>query len=118
MPGRKPFSELQAKMSPEAQARAAEKAAQLENDISLADLRLAMLLSQQELAQTLKISQGSVAKMEKRADMLVGTLRRFIQAMGGDLELVARFPDRTVRIESLGSLSQEAEAQDASQVHA
>jgi hypothetical protein len=53
------------------------------------------------------VTQGSVAKIEKRADMLVGTLRRFVQAMGGDLELVARFPDRTVTIETLASLSRD-----------
>lgn len=92
-------------MSPEAEARIHQKSAVLEDEMKLADLRKAMKLSQEEIAAVLNVNQGSVAKMEKRADMLVGTLRRFVQAMGGDLELVARFPDRSIRIETLGSLS-------------
>jgi DNA-binding transcriptional regulator YiaG len=107
MAGRKKFAELRARMTPEAQARAQEAADRLSAEMDLAELRRAMQLSQAEIAEVLNVSQGAVAKIERRADMLVGTLRRFIQAMGGDLELVARFPHRSVRIETLGSLSAE-----------
>ena len=69
----------------------------------LAEVRRAMKLSQEELAAILQINQASVAKMEKRTDMYIGTLRRFIQAMGGELEIVARFPDRQIRIDQFGS---------------
>jgi predicted transcriptional regulator len=58
-----------------------------------------MQLSQEELAAILQINQASVAKMEKRTDMYVGTVRRFIQAMGGELEIIARFPDREIKID-------------------
>ena len=94
-------------MSPDARARAEGGRARLGAEMDLAELRRAMRLSQEEIAAVLNISQGAVAKMEKRADMLVGTLRRFIEAMGGKLEIVARFPDRSVRIETFGSLSGE-----------
>jgi DNA-binding transcriptional regulator YiaG len=107
MAGRKRFADLRAKMTPKAQARAKEAANKLNAEMDLAELRRAMKLSQEEIAAVLHVSQGAVAKMEKRADMLVGTLRRFVQAMGGDLELVARFADRSVRIETFGSLSTE-----------
>ena len=54
--------------------------------------------SQAQLAKALDTTQPEVAKIEKRADMYVSTLRSYIQAMGGDLEIIARFPDGDVRI--------------------
>jgi predicted transcriptional regulator len=91
-------------MSPDAQAKAEAEALRLEVEMDLAEVRRALKLSQDELAQTLQIGQGSVAKIEKRADMYVSTLRRFIEAMGGELEITARFPDHNVRIKSFGDL--------------
>lgn len=90
-------------MSPEAQGRARTKSDTLETEMALAEVRRAMKLSQEELAAILQINQASVAKMEKRTDMYIGTLRRFIQAMGGELDIVARFPDRQIRIDQFGS---------------
>ncbi|TNE34276.1 MAG: XRE family transcriptional regulator [Alphaproteobacteria bacterium] len=105
MAGRHKFSDLRDSLSPEAQARAEKRTLELDDEMNLAELRKAMRLSQEELAEILHIGQGSVAKLEKRADMLVGTLRRFIQAMGGDLELIAQFPDKSIKIENFASLS-------------
>ena len=105
MAGRHKFSELRTRMTPDAQERVAAKSASLENEMKLAEIRKAMQLSQEEIAAILQVSQGSVAKIEKRADMLVGTLGRFIRAMGGELELIARFPDASVRIDNFASLS-------------
>lgn len=85
-------------MSPESRERARQKAVELRKDMDLAELRNAMRLSQEELARTLKIGQASVAKMEKRTDMYVSTLRRFIEAMGGELDIVARFPGHDISI--------------------
>ena len=99
MTGRTSFSTLRSRMSPDAQERARVKSAALEAEMGLAGVRRAMQLSQEELAAALNISQGSVAKMEKRTDMYIGTLRRFIQAMGGELEVIARFPDHQVKID-------------------
>ena len=69
------------------EARAAELA-------TLKDLRLAMRKTQVELAETLHVGQESISRLEKRSDMLLSTLRSYVEAMGGKLELVARFPDR------------------------
>lgn len=104
MTGRTPFSTLRARMSPEAQDRARAKSAALEQDMALAELRRAMKLSQEEIATALNINQASVARMEKRTDMYIGTLRRFVQAMGGELDIIARFPDRQIRIEQFGQV--------------
>ncbi|HLY54666.1 MAG TPA: transcriptional regulator, partial [Stellaceae bacterium] len=54
--------------------------------------------------EILHVEQPAVAKLEKRTDMYVSTLRRFIEAMGGELEIVARFPDHSVLIRSFGDL--------------
>ncbi|WP_237703834.1 XRE family transcriptional regulator [Rhodospirillum rubrum] len=93
-------------MTPEARAAAEAKAVGLEAEMDLAEVRRAMKLSQEEIGQTLQINQGSVAKIEKRADMYVSTLRRFIEAMGGELEIIARFPDHSVKIRSFSDLSE------------
>lgn len=106
MAGRHSFAELRARMSPEAQELIAADAIRLRKEIELAQLRRALHLSQAELAQTLQIGQGSVAKLEKRTDMYVSTLRRFIEAMGGELEIIARFPDHAVKIRTFGDLSE------------
>lgn len=69
---------------------------------TLKDLRQAMHKTQVDLAATLHIGQDSISRLEKRSDMLLSTLRGYIEAMGGKLELVARFPNRPpVSIEHL-----------------
>ena len=110
MAGRRSFAELRARMAPEARAEAEALAAQLDAEMNLAEVRRALRLSQEEIGQTLQINQGSVAKIEKRADMYVSTLRRFIEAMGGELEIVARFPDHAVKINNFSDLSEKTRA--------
>jgi DNA-binding transcriptional regulator YiaG len=105
MAGRNSFAKLRAAMSPEATAKAEMEAQRLRAEMDLAGLRQAMRLSQEELAQTLQIGQAGVAKIEKRADMYVSTLRRFIEAMGGELEITARFHGRAVRIKNFGEVA-------------
>jgi transcriptional regulator with XRE-family HTH domain len=98
MAGRHSFAELRARMSKESREKSMAMAEQLQEEMDLADIRKALKLSQEQMGQMLHIKQGSVAKIEKRMDLYVSTLRRFIEAMGGELEIVAKFPDRTVRI--------------------
>ena len=70
MAGRHPFATLRARMSPKARAEAEVQVSQLDEEMNLAEVRRALQLSQDEIAQTLQIGQGSVAKIEKRADMV------------------------------------------------
>jgi len=105
MTGRHKFSELEAGMPEERQARIDRLAAKLGHDMDLAQLRTARQLSQAALGEILHVEQPAIAKLEKRADMYVSTLRRFIEAMGGELEIVARFPDRAVRIRNFAGLA-------------
>jgi ribosome-binding protein aMBF1 (putative translation factor) len=95
----KKFPELRDKMSPESRARANALAEELRKEYPLNELRRARGLSQEYIAKTLKVSQANVSKIERRADMYIGTLRSHIRAMGGDLEIRARFPDGDVLIE-------------------
>jgi hypothetical protein len=106
MTQRKPFQTLRDRMTPKQRANAELKAAAMREDMTLAELRQARLLTQESLGETLHVGQTSIAKMEKRTDMYVSNLRRFIHAMGGELEIVARFPDGTVKISNFSELGQ------------
>jgi transcriptional regulator with XRE-family HTH domain len=72
-------------------ARAAELIAE---EMSLRDLRKARKLTQARVAKVLGITQDSVSRLEKRSDLLLSTLRKTVKAMGGDVRIVAEFPDR------------------------
>jgi transcriptional regulator with XRE-family HTH domain len=71
------------------------RAAQLmAEEMSLRDLRKARRLTQARVAKTLGITQDSVSRLEKRGDLLLSTLRKTVIAMGGDVRIIAEFPDR------------------------
>ena len=71
-------------------------------EVQLAELREAVRVSQAKLAEALGMKQPSVSKIENQDDMMVGTLRSYIQGLGGELDLVARFPFGEVRLAGLG----------------
>lgn len=100
----KKFSDLREKMSPEAQAHSASVYNQLLMEMPLAELRRARGLSQKALAKVLHVGQASISKMERRADMYISTLRTHVEAMGGELEITARFPDGNVKIANFTSI--------------
>ncbi len=106
----KKFSELRSRMSPESQARAEAEAQAMLAEMPLNELRQARGLSQKMLADVLHVQQPSIAKMEKRTDMYLSTLRSHIEAMGGQLEVVARFPDGAVKISNFSDLESNATA--------
>ncbi len=67
--------------------------------LTLPKIRESRGLSQTDIAQRLQINQGAVSRLERRDDMLVGTLRNLISAMGGQFKLIAEFPDRCIDIQ-------------------
>lgn len=101
MSGHRPFAELVKDFKPERRARVAAKAAQLREAMTLEGLRKVRALSQEEVAKTLAVGQSAVAKLEKRADMHVSNLRRYIEALGGTLEITARFPEASVVLKNV-----------------
>jgi DNA-binding transcriptional regulator YiaG len=102
MSGHRPFAELIKDFTPERRTRVAAKAAELRSVMTLEELRKARSLSQQEVAETLSVGQPAVAKLERRADMHVSNLRRYVEALGGTLEITARFPDASVVLDGVG----------------
>ena len=104
MTGRHPFKTLTEHFPPARRARVATRVAELKSEMALAELRQAHDLSQQELARELKVKQPAVAKLEKRTDMYVSNLRRYIEALGGSLEITATFPEGRVSITNFGDL--------------
>ena len=103
----KKFHNLRKKMSPAAQARASALASTLKEQLPLHELRQARELSQEQLAAVLHIKQASVSKLERRTDMYISTLRSYIKAMGGELDIIARFPEGKVRISQFENLDEE-----------
>jgi DNA-binding XRE family transcriptional regulator len=99
------FSELTKDFSPERRERIEQRKEQLRQEMTLAELRKAFSLTQDTLAKNLNVKQAEISKIENRADMLMSTLRNFVQAMGGDLEVRAVFPDRAIEISTFSSLS-------------
>jgi transcriptional regulator with XRE-family HTH domain len=94
-------------------ARAAELIAE---EMSLRELRKARKLTQARVAKTLGITQDSVSRLEKRSDLLLSTLRKTVKAMGGDVRIVAEFPDRTPVV--LSHLSEDHPRRKSSRRHA
>ena len=100
------FDDLVARLPAEEREAIAVRARELiEEEATLRQLREARHRSQEQIAQTLGIQQAAVSKMERRTDMYISTLRNLIRAMGGELEVTARFPDRPpVRINQFRAL--------------
>jgi DNA-binding XRE family transcriptional regulator len=93
-----------ARLPPERRARIEAEADRLHAEYqTLKDLRKARELTQARLAEALGIRQATVAQLEKRSDLMLSTLRSYIEAMGGRLRLTVEFPDKaTVSLEGLG----------------
>jgi transcriptional regulator with XRE-family HTH domain len=100
------FAELRAKMSEESRARAHALHQKMVAEMALHELRQARGISQVKLAEALNIKQPNIAKMEKRADVYISSLRAVIEAMGGTLDIVACFPDGKVKITNFSSIDE------------
>jgi hypothetical protein len=100
------FAGLEAKMSAEAITRSDARYREMLAEMPLHELRRARGVSQEMLAKLLHIKQPNIAKLEKRTDMCISTLRATIEAMGGTLDIVARFPDGTVKITNFSSIDE------------
>jgi transcriptional regulator with XRE-family HTH domain len=85
-------------MSPDRRARVEDRVRKAIREMALDELRSARELTQSELANVLKVDQGSISKLERRTDMYISTLRRYVEAMGGSLQIRAVFPEGEVQI--------------------
>ena len=101
----KKFKKLRGSMSEESRERSSIKARVMLQDLALADVRRALQLSQDDLAKQMELKQPAISKLEKSTDMYLSTLRRYIEAMGGTLEIKACFHDNEVIINQFEELS-------------
>ena len=97
MTGHRPFSELDAQLrsDPERSARIDTLVAVIENAMALAEMRRSRGMTQQQLADAMHVSQANVSRIEHGEDAQLSTIRSYILALGGRLEVRAVFPDRS-----------------------
>lgn len=106
------FSELRDKMTPEARARSDRMKEQLIAAMPLHELRRARKLTQEQIASSLHLDQPAVSKLERRTDMFISTLRNFVRAMGGDLEISANFPDGRIVVTGIAEIGDDEDEND------
>ena len=95
----RPFKELRDRMRPEARERVDRRVRETLLDMNLQELRRNISgVTQTELADLMQVTQGAISQLEKRHDVLLSKLAGYIRALGGRLELIARFPDAEIRI--------------------
>lgn len=89
------LKKLTSKLSPKVNAEATLKAAKMLTALNLAKLRRSRKMTQGDVAEALELTQPSVAQLEKRTDAYISTLQDYLHALGGELEITARFADGT-----------------------
>ena len=100
----RPFKELRDGMSREARERVDRRVRETLLEMTLQELRQRVSgLTQTQLADLMKVTQGAISQVENRHDMLLSKLAGYVHALGGELELIARFPDTNVRITQFDS---------------
>ncbi len=96
MSGHHPISELFDRFSSEEKQEIEAETNRLCEEMTLQELRKALGIEQGELGEILGVKQAAVSRMERRNDILLSTLRKAVEAMGGELIITARFPNAEV----------------------
>jgi len=94
----RPFSDLIKDITPERRKKIEAKKAEMRAAMGLHDVRRSKAMTQKALGETLNVKQPAIAKMERRNDMYVSNLRAYIEAMGGELRLIAAFPEGEIEV--------------------
>lgn len=94
----KNFRELERKMPPKSLARAKARARSVMAEMALGELRRAAGLTQEQVAEILGVRQPTLSRLESQGDMQISTLQRLIEAIGGNLEVIAHLPGGDIRI--------------------
>ena len=108
MSGRHPLHDMPKDFTPERRAHVNSRKAELRAAMPLHELRQARAMTQKAVGDVLNVNQPTVAKLERRADMYVSSLRTYIEAMGGRLNIVADFPQGSVVITNFSDADEEA----------
>jgi len=97
----KSFDELTNKLPEHIKKKAEDKTNELLLQLTLAELREQRHITQKELAEKLNVKQSAISKIENRAGISLSNLYKLIQAMGGEIEIVAKFPDESFKLNQL-----------------
>ena len=92
------WKDLVGKLPLERQAKIARRTKELLLEADLRELRKLVGVTQEQLAERLEMSQGQVSLSERREDHLLSTLRRYVEALGGELEVIANFGDKRIKL--------------------
>jgi hypothetical protein len=107
----KKFDELRKKMSPERRRRNEAEANRMLVEMNLQELRQNVAnISQDDIAEILRVTQGYISKLERQDDMLLSRLYAFVEALGGHVEILARFKDQEIRVTQFGDFPKLREA--------
>jgi hypothetical protein len=108
------FKKLRDQMSPAAGDRVDKRARETLLEMSLQELRQQVSgITQTQLAELMEVTQGAISQLEGRHDVLLSKLAEYVHALGGDLELLARFPDADIRITQFNPNDEQATATGA-----
>lgn len=111
MTGHRSFGELRKELPAGRRERNAAATQLMLQEMALRELRVARKKSQEELAAILSVGQPAVAKMEQRTDMYVSNLRRYVEALGGELVITARFDNSDITIQNFSDLAEPGEVE-------
>lgn len=106
MSERHPFNELTKDFLPERRRRIDDMKRELLAEMPLHQLRRARTLTQQDMAKKLKGNQSAISKLEQQADMYVSSLRSYVEAVGGQLKIVAEFPEGEIAITNFSNVGE------------
>ena len=111
MSGHRPFQELNESFTADRRRRIETRKRELLAEMPLHELRQALAMTQRDLADRLRVNQPAIAKLEKRTDLYISSLRSYIEAVGGQLRIVASFPTGDVGITNFSSVNAEESVQ-------
>ena len=110
MSGHRAFSGLTRNFIPERRKRIEARKKELRAAMPLHELRQARAMTQKAVGEVLNVRQSAVARFERRTDMYVSNLRSYIEAMGGKLDIVVRFPQASVVITNFSDIGEDTKA--------
>ena len=103
----KSFKNLRDKMSPERREKNKLRTQMLLQEMAINELRKALELTQEDVASKLGVNQAAISKLEHQSDMYISSLRRVLAAMGGNLRIIAHFPDWDILINQFEGVANE-----------
>jgi transcriptional regulator with XRE-family HTH domain len=104
----KNWKEIRRTLSPESEARIKSRVQEEIGRLPLAEMRKARSMTQEQLAESLHVNQAAISKLEQRSDMYLRTLRSYVEAMGGHLDIRAVFPNGEIVLEHLTDVEKES----------